>query len=264
MRILILGASGLAGAEIRRTLDTPGNLVYGSCRNPAGAAGLCRYDLDGPGDLEAVLEETRPEAIVSCLRGDYEKQLEAHRTAGDYLAGRGGRMVYLSTANVFDGETDRPHYEDDPPKAESDYGRFKIACERLLAERLGEKLAVLRLPEIWGRSAPRLRALKEADRTAGTAPVYDNIRINFTTDRQAAKWTEYILQQNLGGIFHAGTRDERTHGAFRRQLAKALGLEGIRWEANLSEGCQSILPGRREIPEELHISVDGVLDWLAG
>ena len=59
MRILILGASGLAGAEIRRTLDTPGNLVYGSCRNPAGAAGLCRYDLDGPGDLEAVLEEVR-------------------------------------------------------------------------------------------------------------------------------------------------------------------------------------------------------------
>ena len=107
MRILILGASGLAGAEIRRTLDTPGNLVYGSCRNPAGAAGLCRYDLDGPGDLEAVLEETRPEAIVSCLRGDYEKQLEAHRTAGDYLAGRGGRRVYLSTANVFDGPTMR-------------------------------------------------------------------------------------------------------------------------------------------------------------
>ena len=105
MRILILGASGLAGAEIRRTLDTPGNLVYGSCRNPAGAAGLCRYDLDGPGDLEAVLEETRPEAIVSCLRGDYEKQLEAHRTAGDDLAGRGGRLAdgrFLTAASAKD------------------------------------------------------------------------------------------------------------------------------------------------------------------
>lgn len=262
MRILILGAGGLAGAAIRRQLEAAGDHVYGTCRAPREDAGLLRYELE-EGGLAELLEEVEPETVVSCLRGDYDRQLEAHRIAAAYLKKKGGRMLYLSTANVFDAEVDRPHYESDPPHAESSYGLFKITCERLLTDTLGDQLVILRPPEIWGRSAPRLKALEEANRTGGAVQVFDNDRINFTTDRQVAAWTDYILRRDLRGVFHVGSRDECTHGAFRRRLAEARGWERICWEPDDSTGCQSILPGRREIPEELHISVDSILAWLA-
>ncbi len=261
MNILILGAGGLAGAAIRRKLNTSDNRVYGTCRTLRGDAGLRRYVLE-EGGLMALLQETAPETVISCLRGNFGRQLEAHRIAAAYLAERGGRMLYLSTANVFDGEVDRPHDESDPPCAGSDYGRFKIACERLLTEILGARAVILRPPEIWGRNAPRLQALKEADLTGGAVQVYDNVRINYTTDHQVAEWVDYILRRNLEGIFHVGTRDECTHGAFRRRLAEAMGLERIRWEAERSVGCQTVRTNRKEIPEELHATVDDVLTWL--
>lgn len=264
MNILILGATGLAGTCIRETLAASGHQVRGACRRPGENRGLYRYELDDPGRLEKLLAETGPEVVISCLRGGFDAQLEAHRLAADYLAARGGRMIYLSTANVFDAETDRPHYETDEPRAESGYGLFKIACERLLKEKLGENLVILRPPEIWGRTALRLQGLLQADREGAAVSVYANNVINFTTDRQVAAWTAYILENDLRGIFHVGTRDECTHGGFRRQLAERLGLTRIRWEESTEQGCQSVLPGRAEIPDELHATVEDVLRYLAG
>ncbi len=263
MAVLILGASGLAGACIRRRLSSAGETVYGACRHPGGDGGLRRLDVE-EGGLERILEEIRPHTVISCLRGDFARQMEVHRIAAEDLSRRGGRMVYLSTANVFDGETDRSHYETDAPRAESGYGRFKIACERMLQEKLGENLAILRPPEIWGRNAPRLADLRAANREGRPVRVYSGIRINFTTDEQIAEWTAYILAEGLHGIFHVGTRDECAHGAFRMRLAERAGLRNIRWEEDSSVGCQSVLPGRREIPEALQATVDMVLRQVAG
>ena len=48
-------------------------------------------------------------------------------------------MIYLSTANVFDGSLGEPHYEGDARVSDSDYGRFKIQCEDLLQNRMGKR-----------------------------------------------------------------------------------------------------------------------------
>lgn len=262
MAVLILGATGLAGACLRAKLSATGEDVYGTCRNPGRDGRLRRLDLE-EGGLERILEEIRPDTVISCLRGDFERQLILHRMVAEDLAGRGGRMVFLSTANVFDGERNRPHYEDDTPCAESTYGQFKAACERMLQGKLGKNLAVLRLPEIWGQNAPRMVDLRQADQDGTAVCVYKNVSINFTTDRQVAEWAAYILEKGLYGIFHTGTRDECTHGAFRMRLAGRLGLRNIQWEEDSLVGCQSVLPGRPEIPERLQDTVDGVLQWLA-
>ena len=111
--------------------------------------------------LQSVLDAAKPEVVISCLRGDFAQQLEVHRFLADYLRERPGtRLVYLSTANVFDALNETPHIETDPPQAQSEYGCFKIACEQMLTERLGEQLLILRLPIVWGKNCPRLQILK--------------------------------------------------------------------------------------------------------
>ena len=269
MNILILGASGLAGAAILRALRADGHAVTGTYRTPSpdydGDPAMLRFDLDETRSIVPLLEKTRPEVVISCLRGDFDRQLEAHGLAADFLRRHGGKLIYLSTANVFDGDLSRPHYEGDAPCSDTTYGQFKIACERLLQDRLGQNCVILRPPEVWGMPCPRLDALTQNTREGRPVQTYENLFVNYTTDVQLARWASFILVRGLRGVFHVGTRDTSGYTAFLERLAARLGLPAPAFAVvrNETAAYQAVLPGRTEIPEELQLSVDDVLDWLS-
>ncbi len=268
MKILVLGASGLAGAAIMGALQAAGHDLSGTSRagldrgkNP----GLLQFSLEEPRSVTPLLEEIRPDAVVSCLRGDFDRQLEAHRLAAEFLCRNGGTLVYLSTANVFDGDLSRPHYEGDALCSDSAYGQFKIACEQLLQERLGKNCVILRPPEIWGRDCPRLRALVRSVQEGRPIQTYENLFVNYTTDMQIAQWVAFILDHGLRGVFHVGTRDTSDYTGFLDRLSTLLGLPRPAYmvERNRVPAYQAVLPGRGELPEHLHLSVEGVLRSLS-
>ncbi len=80
-------------------------------------------------------------------------------------------LIYLSSVNVFDDVLDRPHYEGDVRAYRNGYGQFKIRCEDLLRERLGDRAIILRTPFVWGRGSPRVREIA-AGCKAGQLHVY--------------------------------------------------------------------------------------------
>lgn len=264
MDILVLGGAGLAGSAIARALRAEGHRVWCTSRTVPADGLWLRFDLDEPRSIVPLLEQVRPDVAVSCLRGDFDRQLEAHGLAADVLRRHGGVMVYLSTANVFDGDLSRPHYEGDALCSDSSYGQFKIACEGLLRDRLGEDLIVLRPPEIWGEDCPRLRAFLDHVRIGTPVQTYENLWVNYTLDTQLAQWTAFILACGLRGVFHVGTRDLSGYTAFLERLAEGLGLSRPVYQvyANDTPAYQAVLPGRAEISEALQLSVSGVLDRL--
>ena len=83
-----------------------GHNVSGTCRTPTHTA-LLPFDLDQPQAIVPLLERVRPDVVVSCLRGEFSRQLEAHRLLAEFLSRHHGTLVYLSTANVFDGDLSR-------------------------------------------------------------------------------------------------------------------------------------------------------------
>ena len=252
MKILVLGAGGLAGSAIMRALQAEGHTLSGTCRAPAGHDGstaMFRLDLSEPQSIVPLLEQVRPDAVVSCLRGNFNCQLEAHGLMADALRRQNGVLVYLSSANVFDGDLSRPHYEGDAPCSDSTYGQFKIACERLLQDRLEQNCVILRPPEIWGRSCPRLHTLLEHTRAGRPIQTYENLSVNYTTDTQLAQWTAFILAHGLRGVFHVGTRDTYDYTAFLDQLAE--GLEAAAWsESGVVEALE--LPGYPMLGLQFH------------
>lgn len=266
MKVLVLGASGLAGSAIMRALQEEGHTVSGTCRAPSGGgAAMLPFDLSEPQSIVPLLEQVRPDAVVSCLRGDFALQLEAHALLADVLRRENGTLVYLSTANVFDGDLSRPHYEGDAVCSDSTYGQFKIACEGLLRDRLGQDCVILRPPEIWGRSCPRLDSLLERTRAGTPIQTYENLSVNYTTDIQIARWTAFVLAHGLRGVFHVGTVDTSDYTAFLDRLAEGLGLPRPVYHVgrNDTPAYQAVLPGRNEIPEELQLSVGAVLSFLS-
>lgn len=116
-RVLVVGGSGFIGSAIIKLLNEHENIeVYGTyfSNNDMSDNNLyCKLSINEPSELERIMHLIEPQSIISCLRGDFNKQLQLHAIMAEYLSRTGGSLYYCSTANVFDNDLSKPHYESD-------------------------------------------------------------------------------------------------------------------------------------------------------
>jgi dTDP-4-dehydrorhamnose reductase len=135
-RILLLGADGQVGWELRRALLTLGEVV------PLTRAQADLSDLVG---LKALLEREQPQVLVNAaaytavdkaeteIESAQRINAQAPQALADYAAAHGAWLVHYSTDYVFDGQKPAPYTEDDTPNPQSVYGRSKLDGERAIA-----------------------------------------------------------------------------------------------------------------------------------
>ncbi|MCE1162933.1 MAG: dTDP-4-dehydrorhamnose reductase [Thiomonas sp.] len=135
-RLLLLGADGQVGWELRRSLLPLGTVL------PMTRAQADLSDLTG---LKALLDRERPDVVVNAAaytavdKAETEPELaqrinaDAPQGLADYAARTGAWLVHYSTDYVFDGTKPAPYTESDAPKPQSVYGRSKLAGEQAIA-----------------------------------------------------------------------------------------------------------------------------------
>lgn len=265
MKILILGASGYAGSCIKIVLSKKFEGVLGTYHTYnekyLNDSSMLLFDAENPERLQDILFNVKPKIVISCLIGDFEKLIAVHKAVADYLQESRGKLIFLSSSNVFDGELDRPHYESDIPKAESDYGKFKIRCEEVIKETLGKNGIILRLPQIYGKNCPRVLELQQSVKKHQSIQTLKNIYVNYTTNQQIAEWILFILEHGLTGIFHIGTKDIGEYIEFQKELIQRFQWEQPNFEVTEfpQKLIQVVLSSRNDIPEELQLSIQDVL-----
>ena len=264
--ILLLGASGTVGTAVFKlfscnknfnTVGTYFSAVQGK------TSSFIHFSVEFPNDICSILKQVRPDIVISSLRGDFDKQLITHENIAKYLTANGGRLIYLSTANVFDGSLDQPHYEDDAQISNSDYGQFKIQCEALLQNRMGNRAILLRLPFVWGRNSPRLREVK-AGCEIGKLGVYTDFFGNHVSDMQIAQTIQWIIKENKDGVFHVGTSDVISYQCFIEQLIAAMGMKLPEFIFQKNPGVMAVLSNRKDIPDELKWTTRKLIQYLCG
>lgn len=265
-KVLILGGSGLVGTAVAGEMERGGiwEVSPTYCRNPIPNG--VPFSVDRPDSIRAVLDEIRPDIVISCLRGDFDKQLRAHVAAAEYLNARGGRLYFFSTTNVFDNDMSRPHDEDDAPDSQTEYGQFKIECERRMSDILGNRACILRIPQVWGRDSLRLKQLRQSLCDNEEIEVYPYLSINTNTDVMIALQSRYIIEHDLQGTFHLASEDVINYKELYLTLAKGLGFPAanIR-EDDGEEGCLALFTKRSgEFPERLRITNQRVIEYLIG
>ncbi|MDE7244950.1 MAG: sugar nucleotide-binding protein [Oscillospiraceae bacterium] len=261
-KVLLIGSNSLAGRSIAASLEDGYQIVPAAGHhNPENGY---RLRAEEPDKLAGILACENPEIVVSSIRGDYQAQMRFHKELADWLRVKKKRLLYLSTANVFDGSLSRPWTENDPPVPKSDYGCFKRDCETMLEQLLGNQLAIFRLAPVWSADCPRVQRLELYSRSGEPYHTYPNYTINVTFAKQIGKYAKYVLDHSLHGIFHVGTTDTVNYFSFEKLVCKALKIKPPQFVTDTADGeaCFAILSARKEAPDYLQMTVADVLSAL--
>lgn len=137
MTILLLGANGQVGWELRRSLAPLGPLV---------ACDRGDIDLEDLDRLRSTLRRITPSFVVNAAaytavdeaESEPDRAYRINAEAVELLARESKRLnswlVHYSTDYVFDGEKSTPYREDDKPNPLSVYGKSKLEGERAIQE----------------------------------------------------------------------------------------------------------------------------------
>lgn len=145
MKILLLGANGQVGFELRRSLAALGEVLSATRTGELDDGESCLVaDLSDPVSLQRVLVASNPDVIVNAAahtavdRAEDEPELadrinhQAVAEVAAFAASRGALVIHYSTDYVFDGGASRAYREDDATGPLGVYGRTKLAGEGAL------------------------------------------------------------------------------------------------------------------------------------
>lgn len=261
-RILLIGSSGLVGRALEDALREDYRVVP-AAGHRVPENGYC-LSAEEPEWLLEVLEGEDPEIVISTIRGDFHAQMKFHETLADWLAGKEKRLLFVSTANVFDGDLSRPWTEADPPRPKSVYGVFKRDCEAMLEKKLGDQLIIFRLATVWAQACPRVALLKAHSLSREPHHTCRGNMVNITLARQIGAYARYVLNHDLHGIFHVGTQDTIDYYTFEQMVCEMLQIVPPEFavEEAGTQAYQAVLPAREEIPSALQMTVHQVLAAL--
>ena len=161
-RILLIGADGQLGWELRRTASPLGD-VFATVENDSRRRNVSAdlLDLADHGAIRRVMEKVKPHVILNAAAftdvEQVERQLAIATTingeAPGVLAREAARydalLIHYSTDNVFDGELDRAYRPSDPPLPANAYGSTKLQGEEAIRAEGGPHL-ILRTSWLYG------------------------------------------------------------------------------------------------------------------
>jgi len=261
-KVLLLGGTGLVGRAIKDSLSQDHQVVITAGHHEV--EGGYQLQAENTDSLIEILEKEDPEIVISSMRGDFQAQYRFHEVLADWLAGRSKRLLFISTANVFDGDLSQPWTEEAQPAPESDYGRFKRDCEAMLMKKLSGRLIIFRIPSVWAPDCPRIRTLREFSASRKPLAAYPNDFVNVTLADQVGACAKYVLDHDLQGIFHIGSKDLVDYHEFQKMVCDLLEISDpvFALEDIPEKVYQAVLPARAELPDALQLTVSQVLQAL--
>ncbi|CAN5885435.1 hypothetical protein BH11PSE3_BH11PSE3_04090 [soil metagenome] len=230
-RALVVGGDSLVGAVLQEHCRGLGLSVEGSSRRPAArqAANGMFLDLANP-DFEPFSRSDYQVAYicaaVTSMQACQAEPEATHRInvvntveLMRRLADRGTHLVFLSSSQVFDGETPLPD-EGTATNPKNEYGAQKCAVERAIADE-GLPVAILRVTKVLAdRPVGVFKGWFEALSQGRAVQAASNMALSPVMVGDVAQAAERLAAGRHRGIWHLGARDDIAYFEAARLMAE--------------------------------------------
>lgn len=224
MKVLILGAKGMLGQMLQRTLSD----------FEVTAWDRGQLDITNERDVRSKVVELRPEAIINAAAWtdvdgaeDPEKEElcfgvneDAVRHVAKVAKQLDVPMVHYSTDYVFPGDKKVGYSEDDPPgPAVNMYGQSKLAGERALKE-IDPKFYLVRTAWLYGPGGKNfVETMLKLGQERDKVDVVNDQHGSPTFTKDVAEVTKTLLSEHYPfGIYHAVNFGETTWFDFTKKI----------------------------------------------
>lgn len=241
MKILLTGARGQVGWELRRTLATLGTVVA----TDSQSLDLTRSDV-----IRSRIRELKPDIIVNPAAYTAVDKAEsdpdvaravnamAPRVLAEEAASLGALLVHYSTDYVFDGRGDAPWQESDATAPLNIYGASKLEGEQAI-QAVGGRYLIFRTSWVYGnRGANFLLTMQRLMRERAELKIVADQVGAPTWCRSIAEATAQVLAQvavspvtsivessnPVWGIYHMTNAGETSWHGFALAIAEEGGL----------------------------------------
>jgi dTDP-4-dehydrorhamnose reductase len=230
--VLVTGASGRLGRLVAEEFNSSGYRVAACAR--------ARLDVTDRKAVLAAAAALRPAVIVNCAA--YNAVDAAERSPLDAFAVNAvaphhlreaaeicdAVLVHYSSDFVFDGETDRPYFEEDQPNPRSVYATSKLAGEQLATR--SPRHYVLRLSSLFGsvngteERPSTIDWIAEAIRAGRDVNVFADRTVSPSYAPDVARVTRLLVETAApAGIYHCVSSGHCTWLELAAEVARQLG-----------------------------------------
>lgn len=218
MKILITGANGQLGKQIRGIIDN-GMSEVGVIPSEVKEAKVACYDVDTMDitDLKAVREifkTENPDVVINCAaftnvdgcETQYDVAFKINSLGSRNLAmaseEMGAKLIHVSTDYVFEGVGTIPFNEADLPKPVSAYGKTKYLGEQYVRE-FSSKYFIVRTAWLYGYYGKNfVKTIMNAAKEKGYLTVVDDQRGNPTNAEDLAHHILKLAVTEEYGVYH--------------------------------------------------------------
>ena len=206
MKVLLLGANGQLGWELKRTC--PQDIILTTCDHP-------KVNFLSTTSITTCIETAQPDWIINAAAYTAVDKAEEERDTADRInhtavreiAGlcrqNNIRLIQISTDFVFNGKAYRPYLPQDTPDPISTYGKTKLKGEQAALEILKDDAAIIRTA--WLYSSHGANFVKSMLNFFETKPELNIIDEQIGTPTWANGLAHVVwkaMDKNLTGIHH--------------------------------------------------------------
>ncbi|MBR1712395.1 MAG: dTDP-4-dehydrorhamnose reductase [Alloprevotella sp.] len=236
MNILVTGANGQLGSELRRLVKegagVPDEFIFTDVEE---------LDITDAEAVRHCVAEKRVGLIINCAaftavdKAESEPELcdllnhRAPRLLAETMAEVGGQLLHISTDYVFDGTAHRPYTEDAPTCPNSVYGRTKLLGEEALMEACPNSVIVRTawLYSSYGNNFVKtmLRLGRERE---SLGVVADQIGTPTYARDLASALLQMVRHGLVPGIYHYSNEGVTSWYDFTREIHRQAGITSCR------------------------------------
>ncbi len=253
-RALVIGASGLVGGALMRTLESEGWQVTGTAMSRL-RQGLRLLDIGDGAAVGTLIRDLAPDVVVlaaafthvdGCEQDPARARrvnVEGPRSSAAACKAIGGLLVFYSSEYVFDGGHG-PYRETDLPRPINVYGQTKLEAEHAI-EDSGVDALIIRTTWVygWDRTSKNfaMQVWQRLSAGEGMRVASDQVSTPTLVDG-LAEISVRLVELGLGGVVHVAGRDRLSRVDFARRLASTFAVD-----PGLVDGVPTVELGQRAL-----------------